>query len=419
MIFYKIFSIILLPFLFLMMVFRVFSGKDDSTRIKEKFAFTCKSRPKGKVIWIHGVSVGECRTALILVDRIVKEFDDVTVLMTSTTLTSAQILSKEIGDNYFDRVIHQFLPVDSVPCVRKFVNHWQMDMAIFLQSEIWPNFLDYLKKKKIPTYLVNAIMSKRSAKRWQFLSKFGARPFDKFTKIFVQDKNNLEVFSSLSKAELEYFGNLKNEAKAPEYNEEMLEKIQGEVKNRKIFLAASTHKKEEEVVLKIHKKLKEKYPDLLTILVIRHPARSDEVEKILQDFNYIEFDKNLAIKDENEVLFVNKMGILGLFYKLCDFAFIAGSLEKIGGHNPYEAIKLDCGVICGNNYFNFYETYENLKANDACMIVKNEESLLEVVDGFLSGKNDAKQLLGNAKEAIKKAGSVSDVVLQEAIRVLS
>ncbi len=413
MIFYKLFSIVLLLFLFLMMVFRVLTGKDDATRIKEKFAFTCKDRPKGKVVWIHAVSVGESRTALILVDKIVKEFGDVTVLMTSTTLNSAQMLAKEIGDNYYGRVIHQFLPVDSALVVRKFINHWKMDMAIFLESEIWPNFLDYLAKKKVSTYLVNARMSVKSASRWKFIAKFGIRPFDRFIKIFVQDKKDIKVFESLSNAKLEYFGNLKNEAKAPFYSDEMLKNLQDRIGDRKIFLAASTHKKEEEVVLKVHKRLKEKHPDLLTILVIRHPARSSEVEKLLTDVNYAIFDQGAKIKTENEVLFINKIGVLGLFYKFCDFAFIAGSLEKIGGHNPYEAIKLDCSVVTGDNYFNFFETYENLRINDACMVVNDADSLFETMDGLLSGKIDSKEMLSNAKAAITKGGSVSDAVVDE------
>ena len=143
-----------------MMVFRVLTGKDDATRIKEKFAFTCKDRPKGKVVWIHAVSVGESRTALILVDKIVKEFGDVTVLMTSTTLNSAQMLAKEIGDNYYGRVIHQFLPVDSALVVRKFINHWKIDMAFFLESEIWPNFLNEVKKRNISALLISAMFRK-------------------------------------------------------------------------------------------------------------------------------------------------------------------------------------------------------------------------------------------------------------------
>lgn len=395
------------------MVLRIFLGKDDASRIKEKFAFTCKDRPNGKLIWIHGVSVGESRTALILVDKIVKEFTDVKVLMTSTTLNSAQMLTKEIGDKYYGRVIHQFLPVDSDPCVRKFVNHWKMDMAIFLESEIWPNFLNYLSKKKIPTYLVNARMSSRSAKRWKFIAKFGIRPFDNFQKIFVQDKKDIEIFGSLSKAELKCFGNLKNEAKAPFYDEELLINLKDKIGQRKVFLAASTHKKEEEAVVEVHKKLKEKYPDLLTVLVVRHPARSNEVEKVLQGLNYAIFDEGKKIKGEDELLFVNKMGVLGLFYKFCDFAFIAGSLEKIGGHNPYEAIKLDCAVVSGDQYFNFYETYENLRQNDACIIVKNQDELFDVMDKLLSGKVDANKMLENAKEAIKKGGSVSDEVARE------
>ncbi len=418
MIFYRLFSIILLPFLFLLMVARIFLGKDDASRIKEKFAFTCKDRPKGKLIWIHGVSVGESRTALILVDKIVKYIDNVTVLMTSTTLNSAQMLAKEVGDKYYGRVIHQFLPVDSEPCVRKFANHWKMDVVIFLESEIWPNFLRYLSKKKIPTYLVNARMSVKSASRWRFFAKFGIRPFDNFKKIFVQDEKDIVTFKSLSSANLEFFGNLKNEAAPPSYDDELLKNLKSRIGKRKIFLVASTHKKEEEVIVSVHKRLKQKYPDLLTVLVVRHPARSNEVEKVLQGLDYATFDQGKKIKDEDELLFVNKMGVLGLFYKFCDFAFIAGSLEKIGGHNPYEAIKLDCAVVTGENYFNFYETYENLKKNNACIVVDGQDSLFEVMDGLFSGKIDAKKMLANAKEAIKKSGSVSDAVIGEVSTVL-
>ncbi len=394
--FYRIISIILLPIIAFIMLWRVFKGKENKSHIKEKFGFATVKKPKNDIIWIHAVSVGEMNSSLKIVDEILKNNAELIVLFTTTSITSAALMAKKIPE-YQGRLIHQFFAIDSLFCVKKFLNHWKPKKAIFIESEIWPIFLSELKNKGIPSFLVNARMSKKTYKSWEFLNKFGINIFNYYDKIFAQSKDDFSRLKILCKNKVFFFGNLKSQGEALKYDEKKLQDLKNEINERKFWVAASTHKGEEEIVINIHKKLKQKFPNLLTILIPRHPVRSTEILPLMQDLKIAQRSQNQAIQAQSEIYFVDTLGEMGLFYKLADFAFIAGSVADVGGHNPFEAIKLDCAVISGKNIYNFKDDYEELQKSQGCIIIEGEGDLQNKIDEFLSNKLQPKEFINRAK----------------------
>ncbi len=404
MILYRIISILLLPFLTLYIFWRALKGKENCHRVKERFAFSSQKRPEGEMVWMHAVSVGEANSSLVLVDELLRSSPKISIIFTTTTLTSAEILANKIKD-YQGRVIHQFLPLDSYFIVKKFLNFWQPKKIFFVESEIWPNFIYQASKARITTVLVNGRMSKKSFSRWLFAKKIGFNIFNFFTFIFAQSQGDKNRFEQLSKKEIIFYGNLKSQALNLKFDESELTKLKLQIGARPFWLAASTHKGEEEIIIATHKKLQEKFADILTILVPRHPNRTFEIKNLMMGINFSQRSIGQKINNQTEIYLADGLGELGLFYALSDFAFIGGSLQKVGGHNPFEAIKLNCAVISGEYVFNFAEIYKKLSAQNACVIVGGDE-LPQIVGNFLE---DAKMAQWQAQRALKVIENLDDI----------
>ncbi len=407
---YKALSIAAFPFIEIWLIYRAFKGKENKISFAQRFAKITINRPQGKIIWVHAVSVGETNSALTLIEEILKKDKDSKILLTTTTLTSAQIVHNKLAE-FNERLMHQFLPVDSFYVARNFLNFWQFDKAIFVESEIWPNLICEAKKLQIPLYLVNARISQKSYRRWLFLQRFFfTKIFDKFDKIFVQSQNDKDKFIKLKSQEVLFFGDLKAQSKALFFDDDELKKLKSKIKNRKILLCASTHSKEEEIIIECHKNLKTKFPNLLTIIIPRHPNRSQEICNLLKNYKFAKRSNNDKIHQDKEIYLVDSLGELGLFYKLADFAFIGGSLADIGGHNPFEAIKLDCAVISGKNFYNFGDIYQELIKNKGCIIIDKSDNFEKYITKLLLDKNLAKDLLKNAKSTIKKINVTKEII---------
>lgn len=418
MLIYRIFSVLLYPVIEIYLFWRVYKKKEDKRRLKERFGISSIKRPEGGLIWIHAVSVGESNSAFILVEELIKKFSQANILFTTTTLTSAAIVEKKIPQ-FNGRVIHQFLPVDSYFCVKSFFDFWQPDLAVFVESEIWPNLLDQCVERQIPKFLINARLSEDSLKKWSWAKFFGVKIFDNFEIIFAQSLEDQSRLQKLSKNKVEYFGNLKSQARDLEVNNIELEKLKSQIKARKLFIAASTHKGEEEIIIKTHKDLKKEFPDLLTIIVPRHPNRSSEIASLLSDVKFSVRSKNEEIFGDSEVYLADTLGELGIFYSLADFAFIGGSLANVGGHNPFEAIKLNCAVISGNMISNFKEIYRDLEQNNSCVIVDSKEQLCDKVRNFLQNDKLPQELLKKANEAILNSQNISERIVENIFENLS
>lgn len=411
MLIYRIFSILILPFLPIYLFFRILKKKEDKIRFKERFAFSSYKKNLQEIIWIHAVSVGEMNSAMILVEELLKNEKN-NILFTTSSLSSSLILQEKIKKSFENRVIHQFLPYDSYFIVKKFLKFWKPKKILFFESEIWINFIVESFKSKIPIFLINARISEKSYKKWFFAKKFKINIFDYFTKIFTQSNIDKNRFCKLTKNEVLYFGNLKIQAKKLEFDEKQAQNLLQKIGNRKIFLGTSTHKNEEEIILRIHKKLKKEFSDLLTILIPRHPNRAPEIIDLMQEINFSQRSKNQEIHDECEVYLVDSFGELGLFYNLSDFAFIGGSLAKIGGHNPFEAISLNCAVLSGENIFNFAEIYDDLQKNQACFLVKNENELFENIRNLLQNPKLSKIYSQNALKLFEQNQQISQKIIE-------
>jgi len=403
---YRFLSIALSPLILLYLLFRVFKKKEDQSRLKERFGLASVKRPKADVIWLHAVSVGEANSSLILVEELLKHDDKISILFTTTTLTSASVIASKLP-NFKGRVIHQFLPVDSYFCVKNFLNFWRPKITIFVESEIWPNLIFESRKSGAATFLVNARMSEKSGLKWQFARKINFNIFDYFTAIFAQTIEDQNRLKKLTENEVLFFGNLKSQAQNLSFNESELVKITAQIAKRKIFVAASTHKGEEEFVIQAHQQLKKKFPDLLTILILRHPNRADEVKSLLNGINFAQRSKNENVAKATELYLVDTLGELGIFYRLAEFAFIGGSLLEIGGHNPFEAIKLNCAVISGRGVFNFKEIYASLEKENAAIMLNSGEQLSSAVEKLLNDDELRKAMTDKASQLIENSENIA------------
>jgi 3-deoxy-D-manno-octulosonic-acid transferase len=418
---YQIFSTIILPFLFFYILNRKKKSKEHPHRFLERFAITKITKPQNcQLFWVHAVSVGESNSAWILIENLLKFSPNINILFTSTSTTSAQIIEQKILQNelFKNRVIHQFLPVDSYFIVQKFLNHWKPRACIFVESEIWPNFIYCARKKAILSFLINARISQKSASQWLLLKKLGFNIFDYFSTIFAQSLQDKNLLQNLTKNNIFYEGNLKSQNSKLEVDEKKLQELKTQIGGRKIWLCASTHEGEEELILQVHQRLKKQFPDLLTIIVLRHPNRAGEVCKLLGDIKFSQRSKNQNIIESTEIYLADSLGELGIFYSLVNFTFIGGSLLEIGGHNPFEAIQLNCAVISGSQVFNFAEIYADLQQKNACEIVKNCDELYEILQKFLQNPELILPYASNAKQAIKTSQNTSQKIIEKIDSIL-
>lgn len=415
MLFYRIISVLLFPVLEFYLFYRVYKKKEDKKRLKERFGVATQARPEGDVIWLHAVSVGETNSSLILVDELLKKSPQSTIIFTTTTLTSASVLEAKIPE-FKGRVIHQFLPLDSYYCAKAFLEYWAPSKVVFVESEIWPNLIFESCVIGAQVFLVNARMSKKSLNRWELAQRFNFKIFNCFDAIFVQAQEDKESFAKLTNGEVLFFGNLKSQARELAVNLIELEKLKAVIGSRKFWLAASTHKGEEEIVVQAHKSLKKEFPDLLTILVPRHPNRGEEIKSAFAEINFAQRSKNQDITAATEIYLADSLGELGTFYSLADFAFIGGSLFEIGGHTPFEAIKLKCAVISGRGVFNNKKIYQDLEENKACVMINSVEELAGKVREFLQDENISKALSNKALEVIKNSDDIAQKIVEEILK---
>jgi len=297
--------------------------------------------------------------------------------------------------------------------VQNFFDFWQMRAAIFVESEIWPNLIFEARKRGISTFLVNARMSDKSALKWRIAKFFGLKIFDYFAAIFAQSEDDKKRLKKLTNQEILLYGNLKSQAQNLDINAQKLSQLKTQIGKRKIFTAASTHNGEEEVILRVHQELKKEFSDLLTIIIPRHPNRVEEIKLLIGDKNYAQRSKNHNIETSTEIYLADSLGELGIFYSLTDFAFIGGSLVEVGGHNPFEAIKLGCAVISGSHLFNFKEIYQNLSEQKACVIVNSAEELVKKTRIFLTEKESAKAMTQKALEVIKNSQNIAGKIVKK------
>ena len=361
---YKFITFFFYPFAPIYLHFRKIRKKEDSIRYKEKLAKINIERGEGFLIWFHVASVGEAMSILPLIDGCIKEKKINRILITSITLSSGKILEKRFNNN--PKINHQFLPLDIISLINKFLNHWKPNLSIFIDSEIWPNLILKISEKKIPLLLVNARITKKSFDRWKLVIGFAKKIFGKFDLCIASNNESENFLKILGSKNIKNYGNLKfsnikNDIKKLDLN--FLNKI----KNRKVWCAASTHPSEEIICAEAHLKIKKNYNNILTIIIPRHIDRVKTIKEELSKFNInvLLVTELNNFDDKTDILLVNSYGEALKFYDISKYVFLGKSLVqsliKDGGQNPIEPARLGCKILHGPYVSNFAETYNYLK----------------------------------------------------------
>ncbi len=380
----------------IIILIRLISKKEDPKRFLEKFGFFSKKRKGGKVLWFHTVSVGELLSVISIIDKLEKDKRISQILVTTTTLTSAKLFQKF----NFKKTIHQFFPIDNDLITKKFIKYWKPCLAIFVDSEIWPNMLTNLDKQSIKKILLNARVSKRSYRKWKLLGKFSKNLFKKFDYTFPQNLESRRYLKKLEVKKIRFLGNLKFSQKKI-LNDKLDRKIIKLIRTKKVWCAASTHDGEENICLKVHNKLIKKYKNLMLIIIPRHIVR---VNSILKDISTLNLKPHLhsnkgKTDPKTNVYLVDTYGETELFFNLCKNVFIGKSLTAFGGQNPLEPARHNCSIIHGPNVSNFTEIYEFLDRKKISIKVKNESQLYNKIYKLIGRKNSV-----NIKDKINFIG---------------
>lgn len=400
---YQLLSIILTLVIDVYFLFRLIRGKEHKKRFLERYGFPSQKKIKKKLIWIHAASVGESNSALKFIIKLQNYYPNHQILFTSGTITSAQDLQEKLPKN----IIHQFIPLDKFFTARRFIKYWSPDIVVFFESEIWINLLNFAKKYGAKLTLINARISDKSFSKWQKYQSMH-KLFTRFDLIISQSKKDQEKFTTLSKKEVFYFGNLKEDTEPKEINQKLFNKFQKQFSNRKIMFAASTHQGEEEIIINLHQKLKEDVDNLLTMIAIRHPNRREEVQKLLPK-NIKFLSDNEEFQKNDEFFIIDQIGYMDLFYQLTDLSIICGSFfDNIGGHNPYESLKYKNIVISGQHVANFEEIYQKLQQEGVCQIVKDKNELYFYILKIIKDKNYHEKSKKNIDNFIVNQKSILD-----------
>ncbi|MBE6447342.1 MAG: 3-deoxy-D-manno-octulosonic acid transferase [Alphaproteobacteria bacterium] len=396
---YRFLCTTLSPLVKLYFYARCLYGKDRKSDVRNHFGIATKKRPDGKLIWIHAASIGESTSALTYINHLLAVDSDLHVLLTTITVTSSDILLNKLKNN--PRCFHQFVVADNPSWVRRFLNYWKPQKAFFIESEIWPNTLEMLYKNKIPVYLLNARLSPKSYKRWGMFRKTFSFILSRFTKILAQSEIDRIRFADFSPHNTFKVDNLKYANPRPSINVDLLSSLQKIGNGRKIFVAASTHKGEEEIIVQAHKLLKENF-DILTVIIPRHLTRIDEIQTLLKR-NCIKYSLRSELNSETfpEIICVNSFGEVGTFFELADVTFVGGSLVQIGGHNIYEPVMFGKPVMFGPYMDNALEVRQLLLEKNVAFEVKSVDDIVRTCSDFFSNPHFLQQIRVDALQATK------------------
>ena len=342
----------------ILIIFRIYKGKEDKIRFREKFSIPSKKRSKGKLIWFHGASVGEILSIIPLIENYEKDKLINQILVTSSTLSSSKVLKKF----KFKKTVHQFYPIDHFFFTKRFLEYWKPNLAIFIDSEIWPNMFKKLEEKKISLILLNARITKKTFLRWQSLKNVSQKVFKKISIAYPQNLETKYFLKKLKVKKIKTIGNLK----FAEQDNEIMNKLNFRFKSKKIWVASSTHSDEEIFCGKTHIELKKKIKNLLTILIPRHIHRVQEIKSELENLrlNVTNHSSNTKNLKNIDIYIVDTFGETKKFHKVGTSVFIGGSIINRGGQNPLEAARYGARILHGPNVDNFkdvYKTLSNLK----------------------------------------------------------
>jgi len=382
---------------------RLEQGKEDPDRIEERRGVASVPRPEGLLLWFHAASVGESVSLLTLIDELLEERDDLNILVTTGTQTSAQLMDERLPD----QAIHQYAPLDARAFVQRFLDHWAPDAAVWTESELWPSLIYETDQRGVPMMLLNARMSKASHLNWRWFKGSAGALLRKFDVILAQDRQSSEYLSGLGaeRSTIRVVGSLKENSDALPHNEAERADIATQLQTRPLWLAASTHPGEETVAAQAHAQVRPFAPRLLLIIAPRHPERGPEIAEQLRGDGWA-----VGLRSDGdepnarfEIYVADTLGEMGLWYRLSPVSFVGGSIARIGGHNPFEPAALGSAIIHGPHIDNAREVYARLSDAGGALQVDNADGLARAVQRLLEPHEAAK--LAHGAWEVSSAGA--------------
>ena len=382
---YEVLGLIFIIFSPIIFLIRIILGKEDPKRFLEKFVIYSQKLKNEKIIWLHGSSVGEILSVIPVINILEKNKKIKKILLSSSTLSSSFIIEKY----KFKKTSHVYFPIDNNYLAKRFIKYWNPQIAIFIESEIWPNMFDNLKKKKIPIILLNSRITKKSFNRWIRFPNFAKKIFSKISIAMPQNKESLKYLKTLGVSKIKVAGNLKYFDQTKKLLDKDIIRI---FKNRLIFCAASTHYNEELFIGRIHNELKLKYKNLLTIIIPRHINRSNSIINELQNIGLkiITRSSKKKVSKNTDIYIADTYGEAAKFYGLSNITFVGGSLIPHGGQNPLEPARKGNYILHGPNVQNFKEVYNILDKLKVSSKVNNVFNVKKIVDRKIKHRSPTK-----------------------------
>ena len=382
---YEVLGLIFILFSPLIFLIRIILGKENPQRFLEKFCIYSKNPNFKKTIWLHGASVGEILSIIPIIQELEKNKKINKILLSSSTTSSALIFSKY----KFKKTTHIYFPIDTNYLTNKFINYWNPKVAIFIDSEIWPNMFKNLEKNNIPIVLINGRITKKSFMRWMKFPSFAIKIFKKISLALPQNTETLKYLKILGVKKIKFVGYLKYFGQSKKFLDKSTKL---KFKNRLIFCAASTHYNEELFIGKLHKELKSKYKNLLTIIIPRHVNRSNSIINELEsvNLNTVTRSSRQKISKTTDIYIVDTYGEATKFYELSKVTFLGGSLIKHGGQNPLEPARLGNYILHGPNIQNFKEVYRMLSKLNVSKKANNINNMKKIIDRKIEYKQNSK-----------------------------
>ena len=383
----------------LIIYYRIKKSKEDPKRFQEKFAVPSKKRLKGKLIWFHGASVGELLSIIPVIKNYEKNKKINQILITSSTLSSSKVLKKF----KFKKTIHQFYPIDYFLFTNKFLKFWKPNLAVFIDSEIWPHMFKQIQQLNIPLALLNARLTKKTSNRWLKIRFFTKSIFKKITIAYPQNKETNAFLKKFKINKIKFIGNLKFIESHKIKQNNKLKNFYKMFKNKKIWVASSTHNSEEKFCAKAHIELKKKLNNLLTIIIPRHihrvPKIIEEIKKL--KLNYVLHSKKVKNLKNVDLYIVDTFGETNKFHMMASSVFLGGSIINRGGQNPLEAARHGAKILHGPNTNNFKDIYKLLKVLNASKKINSSKGLAQSIQ-FKKNKTIGIKIKNIGEKILKK-----------------
>lgn len=407
---------LLRPLAPLILKIRERGGKEDPRRRGERLGNAGVARPNGVVCWFHAASVGETNAVLPVIDALAAARPDLNFLLTTGTVTSAGLAERRLGPN----AVHQYVPLDAPEYARRFLDHWQPDLAVFTESEIWPSLILETSARGVPIALVNARLSHRSRRRWQRNKAMAVPLFSRFSIILAQNERMAIGFSAVGARNVVPVGNLKIDAPPPPIDVKQLERLKEALGDRLVFSAASTHEGEEESIAIAHRALARHFEGLCTIIAPRHPERGTALAEMLKSLGFTVAQRSLGALPgpRTEIYIADTIGELGTLYALSPVAFIGGSLVDRGGQNPIEAVRHGAAVLTGPYWQNFSDAYQTLLRHEGAIEVKSSVDIAAAVSRLLDSPQELQRMRAGATQALGTLSGALDKTVEALLRYL-